>query len=112
MYHVPGKDTQPSNIKSTKEFFTTKVTKYSCFNENYHFESLLLTRQFCLHYTSKQAILTIKSIVEFAETEGRSSVPEITNSIYEVLKVANNSDNEDSKNLEQAQVQAISKLLN
>lgn len=69
-----------------------------------------LTTSFCLHYTPKQAILTIKSIVEFAEIEGRNTVPEISNSVYEVLKVANNSENEDSTGLKNAQEQAIAKL--
>lgn len=69
-----------------------------------------LATSYCLHYTPRQAILTIKSIVEFAEIEGRNTVPEISNSIYEVLKVANNSDNEDSVGLKKAQEQAISKL--
>lgn len=69
-----------------------------------------LTISYCLRYTPKEAVLTIKSIVEFAETEDRKTVPEITNSVYEVLKVANNSENEDSVGLEKAQEEAITKL--
>lgn len=75
----------------------------------FHFLGSLATI-FCLHYTPKQAVLTIKSILEFAEIEGKNTVNEISNSIYEVLKVANNSDNEDSIILEKVQEQAISKL--
>lgn len=70
-----------------------------------------LAVSFSFNYSPKKAISEINAIPANAEKKGDHSANQITYSIYEVLKVANQSDNEHNKDLKSSQEDAIAKLL-
>ena len=70
-----------------------------------------VTISFSFNYSPEKAISEINSIAANAEKKGEHSADKITPSIYEVLNVANKSDNGNNEDLKNAQENAIAKLL-